>query len=332
MVPSTYGLRIRTAIANIALVTCMNARLENWDDLRYFLAIARSGTLSGAARQLGVNHSTVFRRLGGLEETLGSRLFDRLPKGYALTTVGEEMLAIATRIEDDVNALDRQVLGSDRQLSGTIRMTTVEEIASILAPDLKQFHDRYPGIDLEVITEQRVLSLSRREADVAIRAGTRPTEPDLIGKRLLATAVGFYAARDYFKDRPVPNTIADLAGHDFVMPASSMSHFFSNRWIADNVPDAHVTYRSNTMLGQRAGVQAGFGIGILPCSVADCVPELVRIRPAELEVTSSTGIWLLYHADLRQTARVRAFIDFITQAVQRHADLFEGTRSCPPEP
>jgi len=310
----------------------MNAQLENWDDLRYFLAIARTGTLSGAARQLGVNHSTVFRRLGGLEETLGARLFDRLPNGYALTTVGEEMLTIATRIEDDVLALDRQVLGRDLELTGTIRMTTVDEIATILAPDLKRFHDKYPGIELEVIVEQRLLSLSRREADVAIRAGSRPTEPDLIGKRLLASAAGFYAARDYFKDRPVPHSIADLAGHDFVAPAASMPHFFSSQWIAENVPDAKITYRSNTMLGQRAGVEAGFGIGILPCSVADCVPDLVRVRPSDIDVSPSGGIWLLYHADLRQTARVRAFIDHVSAAVQRHADLFLGTRSCPPEP
>jgi len=301
----------------------MDAQIENWDDLRYFLAVARLHSLSAAARALSVNHSTVFRRIGALEQRLRARLFDRHPKGYELTAVGEEMLAIAERVEDDVLALDRRVLGRDQELSGRIRVTTVEEVAALLAPELAEFYARYPGIDLDVRSEQRVVSLSRREADVALRPGTRPDEPDVVGRLLCPGASGVYASRAYAERHGLPASAGRLAGHCFVSFSDDLRHISTRRWLEQQCPDAHISFRSNTMLGQLAAVRAGFGLAVLPCYVGDREPALVRAFVGDEQL--QFGMWLLVHGDLRQTARVRAFIDFLEQAIDRHRDLFAGT-------
>ena len=174
----------------------MDAQNQNWDDLRFFLAVARAGTLSGAARSLGVTHSTVFRRLGTFEERLGVRLFERLPDGYALTGAGEAMQETAIRIDEEIIALSRQVTGQDQRLSGLIRITAIDMLATGLLPrHLAAFHAAQPGIELEVIVSDTPLDLTRREADVALRIGNTPQET-LVGRRVGRLAFGAYASAE----------------------------------------------------------------------------------------------------------------------------------------
>ena len=300
----------------------MNAQIGDWDDLRYFLAVARSGSLSAAARVLGVNHSTVFRRIAGLEDNVGTRLFERLPKGYALTAVGEEMFAVTQRIEDDVLALDRQVLGMDQDMRGTVRFTTVEEILRVVAPHLQRFLDDHPGITVSVDTDQRVLSLARREADVAIRPGGRPKEADVVGRKLCDMASATYASVAYLERHGTPKRPRDLDGHNIITFDTDRDHSLMSKWFVEQAPDARVALRSSSMLGQLQAARAGIGVALLPTFMGDVEPDLVRLHDMRFE--RETALWLLLHADLRQTARVRAFVDFVSDALAGDYPLFRG--------
>jgi DNA-binding transcriptional LysR family regulator len=308
-----------------AVIATMQS-LENWDDLRYFLAVARHGKLAAAADELGVNHSTVFRRIAGLEESMGARLFDRLPQGYELTAIGEEMHAIASRVEDDVLSIGRQVVGADQELHGMVRFTTVDEVLRIVAPHLKCFRDRYPCITLEVNTEQRVFSLSRREADVAIRPASRVDEPDVVGRVLSELAVGVYASSIYLEEHTRPRRRSDLArDHVFISFDEARSHVGIHKWITEAAGPEAIAFRSNTIIGQVEAAKAGLGIAVLPRFVGDSEEELERLFSLKRD-TWTYKLWLLMHADLRQTARVRAFVDFIVEALQGQRALFEGKR------
>ena len=190
----------------------MDAKTENWDDLRVFLAVARAGSLSGAARTLGVNHSTVFRRIGAFEAALGVRLFERQPGGYLLTPAGEELRDGALRVEEEIANLSRKVAGQDLRLSGTVRVTTIDMLAFGLLPrHLAGFRDAYPGIEVDLVVGNATLNLSRREADVALRVGNAPAET-LVGRRVGRLAFAVYGSAGYRARRPEP----DLALHDWI--------------------------------------------------------------------------------------------------------------------
>lgn len=300
----------------------MNAkkqRLENWDDLRFFLAVARNGGLSGAARALGVNQSTVFRRIGQLEAYFSARLFDRQARGYELTAVGEEMLIQAAKVEDDINTLDRSVLGADLEVRGTVRITTVSEVLERLAPHFKSFRNRYPGIKLEVNTEQRLLNLSHREADVAIRPGHQPTEPSVIGRKLVSLQTCAYASLSYLEGRERPNHASQLKQHDLIA-------FNNNHWLgellSEHVDEARVVYRADGMMGQAIAARSGLGIAFLPTFIGQADEKLQNLFA--LPPIENDHLWLLIHSDLRQTARVRAFVDFITEAIIGERAIYEG--------
>ncbi len=299
----------------------MSAQLGNWDDLRFFLAVARHGKLLTAANELGVNHSTVFRRIAALEERLGTRLFDRHAAGHALTAAGEEMRVIAERIEDEVLGLDRHVLGRDRELSGTVRVTCAD-FGVALAPYFRGFLETHPRVDLEVVIDNRVLSLHRREADVAIRPGGRPAQPDLVARKMAPLRSAVYAARNYLERHARPRRHTDLASHEIVAGDESLAHMPAARWLETHAGGARVRYRANTLYNQLVAVTCGAGIGVLPCYLGDAEPDLVRLfLPDDIE---PTDIWLVYHGDLRQTARVRAFIDYFSERMIADAARFEG--------
>ncbi len=295
-------------------------QVKNWDDLRYLLAVARHGTLGAAARVLSVNQSTVFRRIRQLEGDLGVRLFDRMPRGYALTAVGEEVVVTATQVEDSVLALDRQVLGADRALRGVVRLTTVTEILRLIGPHLRRFRDLYPGIGLDVNTEVRLLSLARREADVALRPGPRPTESDVVARALADIATAAYAAPGYLEKRSRPRGVNDLYDHDLIGFDRGRQNAIAT-WLS-GLPDARVIYRSDSIVGQLEAVIAGLGIGFLPCFVGDSRADLRRLFAVDI---ATDKLWLLLHADLRQTARVRVFVDFIAAALVAGRSVFDGS-------
>ncbi|MCJ1903328.1 LysR family transcriptional regulator [Paracoccus versutus] len=298
----------------------MNAQAQNWDDLRLFLAVARAGSLSGAARSLGVTHSTVFRRIGAFEARLGVRLFDRLPGGYALTAAGEEMRDSVTRIEEEISALALKVTGQDQRPHGTIRITTTDLLAvGVLPRHIAAFRAEWPGIEIEVIVADTVLDLTRREADVALRLGN-PGQETLVGRRVGRLAFAAYAAAD----RP----LGDPAEGDWIGYGSA--HGPLSRNLARWWPDARQVYRTNSIIAAHAGAKAGIGLAALPCVIADCDPSL--IRAAALPEDFMLDLWLLIHEDLRQTARIRLFLDFMATALAADADLLEGRCPCKTRP
>lgn len=285
----------------------MNAQLSNWDDLRVFLAVARAGSLSGAARSLGVNHSTVFRRIAGFEEVLGVRLFERLPTGYALTPAGEETLRIVERVEEDVATLDRTVTGQDLRLSGTVRITATDMLAFWLLPDhLRRFRDSYPGIEVEIVVSNAALDLSRRETDIALRIGNTPPET-LVGRRVGRLDFAVYGAPDYLAAHPG----ADLAQHDWI--GLDSAHAPLTRRFEQFLPGVRPAVRSNSVACTVRLTKAGLGLAVLPCAIADQKPDLTRV--ADLPGTFSLDLWLLTHEDLRHTARIRAVLEFLTPAL-----------------
>lgn len=296
----------------------MDAQPPNWDDLRLFLAVARAGSLSGAARGLGVTHSTVFRRLAAFEERLGVRLFERLPNGYALTAPGEEMLEAVARIDEEIAALARKVTGRDQRLSGTIRITATDMLAAGLMPrHLAAFRAARPGIELEMIVTDTSLDLTRREADIALRVGNAAQET-LVGRRVGRLAFGVYASLARRRRALDP----DLARNDWI--GFGASHGPLSRHLARWLPDLRPFYRTNSIIAAVAAAKAGIGLAALPCAIADREPDLIRIAP--LPEDFLLDLWLLTHEDLRNTARVRAFMEFTAAALAAEADLLEGRR------
>ncbi|HTN64202.1 MAG TPA: LysR family transcriptional regulator [Devosia sp.] len=285
----------------------MNAQVANWDDLRMFLAVARAGSLSGAARSLGVNHSTVFRRISGFEASLGVRLFERLPSGYALTPAGEETLGTAERVEADIAALDRTVTGQDLRLSGIVRITAIDMLAFWLLPEhLKQFRAVYPGIEIEMVVGNETLDLSRRETDIALRIGNTPPET-LVGRRVGRLDFAVYGAPDYCLAHPS----VDLAAHDWI--GLDSAHAPLARRFEQFLPGVRPVIRSNSVACTVRLAKAGLGLAVLPCAIADQKPDLIRI--AEVPDTFGLDLWLLTHEDLRHTARIRVALDFLAAAL-----------------
>ena len=294
----------------------------DWDDIRFFLSVATAGSLSGAARQLGVNHSTVFRRINNLEQRLGVRLFERHRDGYVPTTAGEEMRLSAERISTEIDALDRRVTGRDLQLHGTVSVTTTDTLAyRFLGPHFAAFRAAYPDVAVDVALDTQFLSLSKRQADVAIRPTLSPPEP-LVGRRIANIAFAIYGAPAYLALHAVT---ADLASHTWVGFDESLGHIEAAKWMKASIPDDRLALRSNNIFGLFGAALGGMGLSVLPCFLGDVEPGLQRLPGLPQEVRSE--LWLLTHADLRRTARIRAFLDFMADSLKTDRDVLEGRAS-----
>ncbi|PIW29171.1 MAG: LysR family transcriptional regulator [Rhodospirillales bacterium CG15_BIG_FIL_POST_REV_8_21_14_020_66_15] len=293
--------------------------MRDWDDLRYFLAVARAGSLSGAAKALGVNHSTAFRRIEALEQRLGVRLFERHRDGYALTLAGDEMLEAAERVDAEVDTMERRVTGRDLRLSGPLAVTTTDTLmAMFLGRSLASFQAAYPGIDLTVLLDSQFFNLSKRQADVAVRPTLEPPEA-LVGRKVSDLAFAVYGSPDYLARH---GRTDDLAAHRWLLPDDSLAHLAAARWQKKALPGVAAAMRSNNLSGLMAGAANGMGVALLPCFMADPAPQLERLTGPIAEAASA--LWLLTHADLRNTQRVRAFMDHMAAALAGERDLLEG--------
>ncbi len=301
----------------------MNAQ-DNWDDVRYFLAVARHGSLSAAARALGVNHTTVLRRVAALEAAYGTGLFDKQPGGYVLTAAGDEMHRVALTVEEELAAANRRLSGRDTQLSGTVRVTTIDILAMHFLPrHLAAFRGLYPGMRVDLLIAEASLSLTRREADVAIRSTNKPPE-NLVGRVVAGLAFAVYGSADYLDRTAADPGRRDWAGRDWVGLDETFDHTRMAQWFKRTVAPERVGHRVNSVAVLVEAVRAGAGLGLLPCGLADRMPELCRLGGLVEEV--ETKIWLLTHGDLRHMARVRAFLDFIGDALAGERDLLEGRK------
>src|SRR5215213_7959161 len=292
----------------------------SWDDFRYVKAIADTRSLGGAAQELAVNHSTVFRRLAQIEKQLGSRLFERSRGGYALTPCGEEMVRLAERMGEDIVTFERQVTGHDLRPSGELRVTTNDTALVHLMTDVfADFRRAYPEIVLDVVVAKQALNLSKRDADVAIRATEHPPET-LIGRRVAGIAWAVFAASAKAPANFDPET--EDSAVDWIGFGDNLASLKAAKWLKKHAAPDRIVYRINTVLGLAEATAAGIGYGILPCFIGASTPGLTRLTPPLDEVSSA--IWLLTHADLRQTARVRAFMDFAGNEIAKRRKLLEG--------
>ncbi len=299
----------------------------SWDDFRYVKAIADTRSLGGAATELSVNHSTVFRRLAQIEKQLGSRLFERSRAGYALTPCGEEMVRLAERMGEDIVTFERQVTGHDLRPSGELRVTTNDTVLVHLMTDVfAAFRKAYPEIVLDVVVSNQALNLSKRDADVAVRATDRPPEA-LIGRRAASIAWAVFGAR-----ARRPKTFDPENGRaraDWIGFGDNLANLKAAKWLKDHAAPGRIVYRINTVLGpRRSGRRRHRARGCCPASSA----RRRRGSPASPRPLPelANGIWLLTHADLRQTARVRAFMDFAGSEIakQRKDDRGDGVSAC----
>ncbi len=291
----------------------------NWDDLRFFLAIARSHSLTAAGRELGVSQPTVSRRLAAMEDSLGVRLFDRTKLGYELTAPGVEIFETVQHVEEELNSIDRKVFGQDRRLMGSLRVTCTEVMANVyLSQHFNRFLDQHPEIDLSIVCTFQHLSLSRREADIAIRVTSQPPDT-LVGRCLAKVALGVYAAATSttaFVDSSAPAEWNWIGWQD---------ETYNRMLITGSFPDARIRHRVDDMQTMRSMARYGLGVVVLPCYMADLDPGLRRII-SEPMTENAPDLWVLSHPDVRRVARVRLFTDFIAKVIQADRDLFEGRR------
>jgi DNA-binding transcriptional LysR family regulator len=289
----------------------------DWNDLRDLLAIARAGSLAGGARTLGVNHSTLFRRLNACEARLGVRVFDRRAEGYVLTRAGEAIRAHAEVAENAVQELARQVAGRDFRLAGELRLTTAPSLAQdYVAPLLPTFRKAYPDIRVELAVGDHDFDLTRREADLALRA-TRQPPPNLVGRRLADLPWFACAAPAYLRRRGTPATVDDLDGHDLIGADRSFQRVSVFDWQQRRFADERIVARSNDLNTMAAMDEAGLGIALLPID-----QQRRRLRRLfRLDPRFTGGLWLLTHPDLRHTARVRALSDFLADALRAEGRL-----------
>ncbi|MBB3356984.1 MULTISPECIES: LysR family transcriptional regulator [unclassified Novosphingobium] len=293
----------------------------DWNDFRLILAINRAGSLKGAARELGNDHSTIFRWLNALEAKLEAQLFDRNGGAYTPTEAGDRMLLAAERMELEALAVDREITGRDARLSGNLRITCSESLAYRILNDLlAQFRSRHEGITVELLVDNRQLDLLRREADIAIRA-TRPVEGDLFGRQIAETAWALYASPRYLADHDLPVT-APFEGHRFIGWDSS-AVAAAAKWLTDAVSGNQIVYRSSSLINQMMAVKAGIGMALLPCYLGDQETDIESVSLPEAALTRE--LWLITHRDLRNTARVRAFFDIVGQGLVDRRHLLEGS-------
>lgn len=290
-------------------------RFENWDEIRTAYQVARMGTVSGAAEVLGVHHATVIRHVDALEARLGTKLFQRHPRGYTPTEAGQQLLAVGQATEDQFAQLAARIAGAGEEMRGELIITSLPSLAGLVLPALAELMAEHPALVLRYLTDQRVFRLEYGEAHVAIRAGARPTEPDNVVQALGANHVALYASQDYLARMGRPRGLDDLSGHRFVSTDSRDSRAPFFRWLAAHVPAEAVVFMANEMVSQSAAVRAGIGLGFLPVQEARDDPRLIEVIGPQPEWEST--LWLVSHVDLHRTPKVQAALRALKAAAAR---------------
>lgn len=282
---------------------------ENWDDLRYFLALARSGTISSAARVLGVRHTTVSRRIAHLEASFGMRLFERTASGYVLSLDAAALLPKIEQVETAMIALDRQLYAKEGELAGPVRVTLPHDLyESVLVSDIAQLTSQYPNIELELQVTKGLKNLANREADIAIRFSPSPPG-ELVGRELLKLTHGIYVERSLASQKNVP---VILWGSESEIPAWAEQHF----------PDSRIGLRVDALSSMYQAVASGVGVAKLPRFYPNSFAHNCVVR-LPLKITPSDwGLWVLTHPDLRATPRIQVVKNYLQQALDAKQSLF----------
>jgi DNA-binding transcriptional LysR family regulator len=288
----------------------------NWDDLRYVLAIARAGSALRAAEQLGVNQTTVLRRLDAIEAALGIPLMERRRSGQTLTAAGLRAAEAAERVEREVQHLQDALSADQRAISGRVRLTTSESLANrLVAPSLLAFRAQHPHVLIELITSDQRLDVARGEADVALRAGSSPEGAGIVARRMPDNYWTVYASRGYAAERGLPASRAEIAGHDIVGLEGQLARLEGWRWLAQSAPGDAVKVRSNSLVTLIHNLKAGLGLGALPILFGDAEPDLVRCFDPPEDLRAE--LWLIVRESLKDQPHVRAVTDFLAAHIRR---------------
>ncbi|QTL02789.1 LysR family transcriptional regulator [Aquabacter sp. L1I39] len=291
-----------------------------WSDLRYFLAVARAGKLTVAARQLNVEHSTVGRRIGALEQRLGAKLFDRQPQGYVLTAPGERLLGTAEAMETLASAAQQEIGGADLGVAGTVRIGAPDGFGTFfLAPRMGRLAAGHPELEVQFLAMPRVFNLTKREADIAISL-SRPKQGRLHARKLTDYRLRLYASRAYLSAHGPIETRAALPRHTFISYVDELLYAPELDYAPLVAKDLRPRVRSSSLVAQFMAVKAGAGIAVLPRFMADGEDDLLPLLADEVEI--SRTFWLITHADTRTLARIRVAADFIAREVQEARTLF----------
>lgn len=303
------------------LPTSDRAKL-NWDDVPLFLAIARFRSLSQTARALGVTHSTVGRRLKTLEAALGTKLFERTPRGFALTERGEILYREAEGIEARFTEIGNQFGDQHAGVGGTIRIATMEALGSLyLAPNLRSLYEANPSIRVELVTASAWINLSKREADVMI-SFPKPRGQRLVTEKIGEFSLFLYASSDYLARCGMPKRRSDLSAHEFIDYIDELVVIPEVRWLSDVMRDQDTVFRSTSLVAQYEAASRGLGIAMLPTFVACKDPKLTPILPAQIKVTRD--FWLSVHKDLEHIPRVRQVLEFLRGLIAKDKEFLQG--------
>jgi DNA-binding transcriptional LysR family regulator len=288
----------------------------DWNDLRDFLAISRHRTLSAAADALGVQQSTMGRRLKALEARVGAKLLQRTPAGFVLTIAGKAILDNVERIESEAHAIERAISGKDIRLEGMVRLTAIEDLTvEVLTPILADFHVLYPGITLELITDSRQLSLSKGEADIALRL-SRFTQHDLTVRKVADFAFAAYASSAYIAARGTPDFSCGAPGHRLLLPQEDMAGSPQGQWFANLTSAATLALRANSLYMLVAAAEAGMGLVCLPRFLGD-PSRLMLLKTSD--AAPSRELWLGVHRDIREAPRFRVTTEFLAVGLKQQS-------------
>jgi molybdate transport repressor ModE-like protein len=297
----------------------------DWNDLRHFLAVARQGSTIAAAKTLKLSQSTVHRRLDELEKLIGRPIVIRQATGYRLTEFGKELLPFAARVEDAVSSLERFLVASDEAPNGAVRVACSESIGYRLTQSsvLDKFHNRHPGLQIELVMSDQFLDISKGEADIAIRAGV-PNDETLVGRKIVDVPWALYGSRKYVDRYGQITCIEDVDRHAIIEFDGDISDHHAARWLRSVAPNAKVVARSNTVSGLMMTVRSGAGLAPLPMPLAGRDPDLVCTLGPVAGLYSP--IYLLTHPDLRRTPRIGAFFDFVVEELDSIRTVLTATR------
>jgi DNA-binding transcriptional LysR family regulator len=292
----------------------------DWNDLKYLLALKRAGTLAGAARELGVDHSTVSRRLTALEAAMGTQLLRRTPEGLCFTDAGNIAAATAEAMDASASPLQGKLSGADDKDAGVVRLTCAEGFIPYLSAQSQQLRVAHPDLRVELLPSTATLDLLRREADVALRM-FRPTQAALVARLVGKVGWSLYASDAYVARKGPLHGLGDLSGHELIAFNAELKTAFGPRWLEEHAGSATVVMRCDSVRGAVLAVTQGMGIGTMPCYLAAGEPSLRRMTP---EVIANAEVFLVTAPDVQDLKRVRLVLEMVAALFERHRALFAG--------
>lgn len=301
------------------------AAMLDWNDLKYFLAVAEGGSTLAAGKALRVSQTTVARRIAALEHSLRLQLFDKRQAGYTLTPAGEDLLGRARQVQSAATGFADAAAAQVRETSGIVRITTQEIFAvALLAPMLRELHEQHPEIMIELDDSQNFRDLGEGEADIALRSAYGELGAGIVGRRLGPDHWTLYCSREYAAQHGVPTTREQLKRHAFIGGGGPKLWRAYSAWLHDLGLDDRIIMHHASAMGMMSAIRSGLGIAVLPCIIADADPELVQCVPPK---DDGRTMWLVTHQRVRHTPRVRVVIDFLYDCLVRHLRRLETGRA-----